>query len=272
MGYFLGVDIGSGFCKAVVLAGERARASALIPSAGNYRQTAERVVADALGRANLSSDRISYTVATGYGASCLPCSNEVLTDISCQAEGIYHLFPSVRTVIDIGAQFTKVIKLDDAGRVTNFILNEKCAGGSGRFLQIIARVLHIDLDEIGHLSLKSQNPVDFTTGCAVFAESEAVSRIAEGALKEDILSGIHKAMASKIINLVERIGPEKDCALTGGGAKDIGLVRVLERSLGMVLSVPERPQISAAFGAALVGMKKSFAQNEALRPQGGVPG
>ena len=252
MDYFLGVDIGSGFSKAIVLADGTAIAHALVPSAGNYRQAAEKVMADALWKANLSSDRVSYTVATGYGASCLSCSNEVLTDISCQAKGISHLFPSVRTVIDIGAQFTKVIKLDDAGRVTGFILNEKCAGGSGRFLQIIARVLQIDLDEIGELSLKSQNPVDFNTGCAVFAESEAVSRIAEGVPKEDILSGVHKAMASKIINLVERIGPEKDCALTGGGAKDFGLVKTLEKSLGMGLSVPEKPQISAALGAAMV--------------------
>lgn len=258
MVHVLGVDIGSIFSKAVVCNHQTLTAYAVIPSGGNYKETAKKVVKNALGEANLSFEQISYTVATGYGASSVSLCNEAVTDISCQGKGIYHLFPSARTVIDIGGQFSKVIRLDDAGRVTNFILNEKCAGGSGRFLQIIARLLHIDVNEIGPLSLKSQKPVDFNTGCAVFAESEGISRVAEGALKEDILGGIHKAMASKIINLVERAGLIRDCALTGGGAKDIGLVKTLEESLGLNTYVPEEPQISGAFGAALIAFEKAY--------------
>ena len=255
--HVLGVDIGSVFLKAVVCADQTIRAYAINLSKGNYKETAEKTIKDALEKANLSFEAISYTVATGYGASRVSSFNETVTDISCQGKGINHLFPSVRTVIDIGGQFSKVIKLDDEGRVTNFILNEKCAGGSGRFLQIIARLLHISVEEIGPLSLKSQKAVDFNTGCAVFAESEAISRIAEGALKEDILAGVHKAMASKIVNLVDRVELVGDCALTGGGAKDIGLVKTLEVTLGMSLLVPEEPKISAAFGAALIAQERT---------------
>jgi predicted CoA-substrate-specific enzyme activase len=256
MVHVLGVDIGSVFSKAVVCADQTVKAFAFIPSKGNYKEAAEKVVRDALKKTNLPFEDISYTVATGYGASSVSSSKQAVTDISCQGKGIHHLFPSVRTIIEIGGQFSKVIKLDDAGRVTNFILNEKCAGGSGRFLQIIARLLHIDIEEIGPFLFKSQNPVDFNTGCAVFAESEAISRIAEGALKEDILAGIHQAMASKIINLIERAGLVKDCTLTGGGAKDIGLVKTFEASLGINLYIPEEPQISAAFGAALIAEER----------------
>jgi predicted CoA-substrate-specific enzyme activase len=136
-------------------------------------------------------------------------------------------------------------------------LSEKCAGGSGRFLQIIAHVLQIDLEEIGPLSLKSKNKIDFNTGCAVFAETEAVSRIAEGAAMEDILAGVHRALAAKIQNLAERLGVEQDLALVGGGAKDIGLVQSIEETLAISPLVPEEPQIAAALGAALIAEEKA---------------
>ena len=136
------------------------------------------------------------------------------------------------------------------------MISEKCAAGSGRFLQLIAKVLQVDLEDIGSLSLKSQNSVSFSTGCAVFVESEAISRIAEGALKEDILAGVHNSIAAKILSLTERAGMKEDCALTGGGAKDIGLVRSIERELGFSLLVPEEPQITAALGAALIARER----------------
>jgi predicted CoA-substrate-specific enzyme activase len=256
MVHVLGIDIGSGFSKAVVCAGSTILSHAIMPSGGNYKETAGKVVHEALTKASLSFQDISYAVATGYGAATVDFFDESVTDISCHATGVHHLFPSVRTVIDIGAQFSKVMRLDEAGRVANFILNEKCAGGSGKFLQVIARMLHVDLEEIGELSLRARKPVEFTTGCAVFAESEAVSRVAEGAVVEDILAGIHKAMAAKIVNLVVRTGLIKDCAVTGGGAKDIGLVRTLEAELGTGVFVPDEPQITAAYGAALFAGKR----------------
>ncbi len=257
-GYFAGIDIGSAFSKAVVVAGSELVSYHIIPSGGNYKLAADEVAGRALTKAKLSFNDIAYVVATGYGAANVAFSNQVATDIACQSRGVYNLFPSARTVIDIGGQFSRVFKVGEGGRAIAFVLSEKCAGGSGRFLQVIARVLQIDLKEIGQLSLKSKNKLDFNTGCAVFAESEAISRIAEGASKEDILAGVHRALAAKVQNLVERVGLEPDCALIGGGAKDIGLVRSIEEGLGLSLLVPEEPQIVAALGAALIAKEKAY--------------
>ena len=261
MPYFVGVDIGSVFSKAAILAGSELISYHIIPSGGNYKLAADEVVTGALTKAKLSFGDIAYTVATGYGGSNVSFSNQIITDISCQSRGVFHLFPSVRTVVDIGGQFSRVIKLDDRGRAIAFLMSEKCAGGSGRFLQIIAHVLQLDLEEIGPLSLNSKKKVNFNTGCAVFAETEAISRITEGATIEDILAGVHGALVAKIQNLVERLGIERDVALTGGGAKDIGLVRTIEDILGINTLVPEEPQIVAALGAGLIarGHKLSLA-------------
>lgn len=277
MTYVLGIDVGSGYSKAVVCEGTDIRSYAVMPSGGDYKEIGRSVATQALEKANLSLGDIAYTVATGYGSGMVDFADQSVTDISCHGTGISHLFPSVRTVIDIGTQYSKVIRLDDRGKIRNFIMNEKCAGGSGKFLQVAARILHISLEEISDLSLTSTKPVEFTTACAVFAESEAVSRIAEGALPADILAGIHNAMASKLVNLVTRIGRTPDYAITGGGAKDRGLVETLARELGAKAQgpeehgspfknsavglptapdtkvlVPDEPQITAAFGAALL--------------------
>jgi len=256
MVYVAGIDIGSAFSKAVIMAKNEIIAYRVLPSGGNYKLTAEQVIKEALTKAKLKQKDITYTVATGYGSTNVSFSSETASDISCLGRGVYYLFPAARTAIDIGGQFTRVLKLDERGKATSFLLSEKCAAGSGRFLQVIARVLQIDLEDIGELSLKSKKGVDFNTGCAVFAESEAVSRVAEGASKEDILAGLHRTLAAKIQTMVARIGLEPDCAVVGGGAKDIGLVRSIEEGLGYRLLVPEEPQIVAALGAALVAWEK----------------
>jgi predicted CoA-substrate-specific enzyme activase len=247
----LGIDVGSSFAKAVVLRDLTLVSYATLPSGGNYADAARRVAAAAMEKAGILETDISATTATGYGAAAVASANRSVADISCHAAGISYLFPSVRTVVDIGSQFCRAIKLEN-GRALNFIQNEKCASGSGKFLQVIARILHMSVDDIGPLSLESKNPVQFTTGCAVFAESEAVSRIAEGAAPADILAGVHRAMSAKIVNLTIRLGFTQDCAVTGGGAKDIGLVRTLESELGAKLLVPEEPWITGALGAALL--------------------
>jgi predicted CoA-substrate-specific enzyme activase len=257
MQYAIGIDIGSAFSKAVIMGGGKVVSHHIMPSGGNYKLTAEEVVKKALAKAKLSLGDIGYIVATGYGASNVSFANEVATDLSCQGKGLSYIFPSVRTVIDIGGQFTRVFRVNERGKVTAFLQSEKCAAGSGRFLQVIAKVLQIKLEDIGKLSLKSKNRVDFNTGCAVFAESEAISRIAEGALKEDILAGLHRTLAAKIQTMVARVGIEPDCAVVGGGAKDIGLVRALGESLSSKLLVPEEPQIVAALGAALLAEEKA---------------
>jgi predicted CoA-substrate-specific enzyme activase len=252
MPYSLGIDIGSSFSKAVVFADGALVSYATAPSGGNYAEAARRVAGDAMERAGLTDASISARIATGYGATAVEFADRTVVDISCHAAGAHHLFPSARTVLDIGSQYCRAIKMDGDGRVSNFLLNEKCASGSGKFLQVIARILHMRVEDIGPLSLESTDPVAFTTGCAVFAESEAVSRIAEGASPADILAGVHNAMASKIINLTVRLGLSPDCVVTGGGAKDPGLVRALERELGVSVFVPDEPWITAALGAALL--------------------
>ncbi|NLW35276.1 MAG: 2-hydroxyglutaryl-CoA dehydratase [Syntrophorhabdus aromaticivorans] len=262
MTYALGLDIGSGYSKAVICEDRTLRSFAVLPSGGDYKEVARHVTDMALRKASLSFNDIAQTVTTGYGSSMVGFADHSATDIACHAAGVHCLFPSARTVIDIGAQFSKTICVDEAGRATYFLLNEKCAGGSGKFLQIIARILHITIDDIGPLSLTATKPVEFTTACAVFAESEAVSRIAEGALPADILAGIHKAMASKIVNLVTRIGPGADCVVTGGGAKDIGLVRAIEAELALPVTVADEPRITAALGAAIMAAEQIAAEKK----------
>jgi predicted CoA-substrate-specific enzyme activase len=254
--YVAGIDIGSAFSKAVIMAENKIIAYEVIPSGGYYRRAAEEVAKKALNKANLSLSDIGYAVATGYGATNVSFASEVVSDIAADSRGVIYLFPSARTVVDIGGQFTKAFKVDERGKPTTFLLSEKCAAGSGRFLQIIARVLQVELKDIGELSLKSKKKVDFNTGCAVFAESEAVSRIAEGAAKEDILAGLHRTLAAKVQTMMERLGVEPDCALIGGGAKDIGLVKSIEEGLKRRLLVPEEPQIVAALGGALIAGEK----------------
>jgi predicted CoA-substrate-specific enzyme activase len=248
----MGIDIGSTTSKGVITRGNELVAYSLLPSGANYGVVAQKLREELLTRANLSPEDIACTVATGQGAGRVPFSTQQVVDIRCCARGINSIFPSVRTVIDVGGQSSQVIRLNEMGRVINFVASEKCAAGSGRFLQIIANVLRIDFKDVGPLSLKSKNPVTFTTGCAVFGESEAISRVCEGIPKEDIIAGVHRALASKICALIDRVGLEAQCAISGGGGLDIGLIRSVERELGVQLLVPPQPQIVTALGAALM--------------------
>jgi (R)-2-hydroxyacyl-CoA dehydratese activating ATPase len=252
MALILGIDVGSGFSKAVLCKDGSLLSYSIVPSGGNYREAANKATSMTLAKVGFSFQDLKTIAACGYGSAMVEFAQQTPTDISCHAAGVRYSIPSARTVIDMGAQFSRAIKLDEKGRVSNFVQNEKCAGGSGKFLQVVAKILHMSVEEIGPLSLRSRKPVDFTTGCAVFAESEAVSRISEGALPEDILAGVHKAMAAKVVNLVVRLGLAEDCVMVGGGAKDAGLVQMVEEELGARVLVPEEPQITAALGAALL--------------------
>jgi len=256
MAFFLGIDVGSGWTKAAICEDNELKSYAIVPSGGDYKKAAKEATNLALKKLNLSVKDIKCTVATGYGATMADFANDVISDISCHAKGISVLFSNVRTLIDIGAQFTRAITIDNDGRIINFIMNEKCAGGSGKFLQVTARILHVNIEELGRLSLESKKPVEFTTACAVFAESEAISRISEGARPEDIVAGIHKAMASKIMTLVTRVGMNPDYAVTGGGGKDIGLVKAIDNELRSKAYIPYEPQITAALGAAIFASSK----------------
>jgi len=252
MTYFMGIDIGSGTSKGVITKDGELMACHLLSSGVNYRAVAEKLREELLVKAKLSPEDIAYTVATGQGSTNVAFSDQQITDIRCCARGISRIFPSVRTVIDVQAQSSQVIRLSESGQVINFVVSEKCAAGSGRFLEVIANVLQIGLKDIGVLSLKSKNPVTFTTGCAVFGESEAISRVAEGSAKEDILAGVHQALADKISALIERVGLEEDYAISSGGGLDVGLIKRVEEKLGIKLLVPPQPQIVTAFGAAIM--------------------
>lgn len=247
---FAGVDIGSAFIKAVLINRQIIVASAMRPSGGNFKETAGGVLEAALSRAGLTRERLAGIGITGVGAESAPFPARSVSDISCQARGCRFLFPTARTVIDIGGQFTKAFRLTPQGRVADFLISEKCAAGSGRFLQVMARILQIEWEAIGPLSLKSKTPVEFSTNCAVFAESETISRLAEGARPEDLLAGVHRAMAAKAVLLAKRVKMEPELVLTGGGAEDAGLVRAVSEALGLGVRVPENPRLTAALGAA----------------------
>ncbi len=248
----MGIDIGSRTSKGVITENGDLKAQHLLPSGTNYHEAAQKLRGELLAKAGLSPQDIVYTVATGQGAGNVTFGNQRISDIRCCARGINSIYPSARTVIDVQAQSSQIIRITENGQVINFVVSERCAAGSGRFLDVIANVLQIDLQDIGALSLKSKNPITFAISCAVFGESEAISRIAEGIAREDILAGVHKALANKICALVNRVGLEKDCALSGGGGLDIGLIKILEKELGIQLLIPPDPQIITALGAAVI--------------------
>src|SRR4030042_1932727 len=189
MHYFMGIDIGTGTSKGVIIKDNELVVYHSLPSGIKYEAAANKLAEQLLGKAGISMDNIDFTVATGHGSASVTYSNHRISDIRCCAKGIFRIFPQARTIIGVGGQTTQVIRLGKKGQIANFITSEKCASGSGRFLDIISNVLQIPIEDIGQLSLKSRDPVTFTTACAVFGESEAVSRVAEGVPSEDILAG-----------------------------------------------------------------------------------
>jgi (R)-2-hydroxyacyl-CoA dehydratese activating ATPase len=253
--FVLGIDIGSASSKGIVLSSEGPVGSFDCPSGGDFKVSADRTRKELVSQARISAGDISRTVATGYGSKLVAFADETKSDIACHGKGVSSLLPSARTVIDVGDLYTKVLRIDGQGGVHKFLLSGKCAGGSGRILQVIAKVLQVRVEEIGELSLKSKKRVDFNTGCAVFSESEAISRISQEVKKEDLLAGIHRALAAQINSLAERIGVEEDMAMVGGGARDAGLVRAMREIRGNDVLVPPRPHMTAALGAALIAME-----------------
>jgi len=252
MAFFMGIDIGSVSVKGVITRDGEQAAWHLVPSGGNYRTAVDELKKGLLEKAGLGEKDISVAVFTGHVSGNLAGESRTAADLRCCARGINRLFPQARMVIDIQGQSSQVIRLGESGRVVDFAVSEKCASGSGRFLEIIANVLQVRLEDIGPLSLKSENPVAFTTGCAVFGESEAISRVAEGIPKDDILAGVHRALAEKVAALAGRVGTGGVTAISGGGGLDTGLVREIEKKLGAELLVPEMPRLVNALGAAVM--------------------
>ena len=251
-----GIDIGSRAAKAVLMEDNRIIASVIGDTLAESVKTSEVTMAKLLKGTGLTLKEIDYIVATGYGRVLVPFAHENISEISCHARGINWYFPSVRTILDMGGQDNKAISCDGQGRVLNFVMNDKCAGGTGRFLEMIAEVLGVSLGEAGELALTSKNPVPFNTVCAVFAKSDAITYRRKGADKADILAGLNDAIAQRSLNLLKRVGIQPDFAISGGIAKNRGMVAKLTEKVGLRPLLCEDPQIVGALGAAIFARER----------------
>jgi predicted CoA-substrate-specific enzyme activase len=261
-----GVDIGSTMTKVLIL-GQHIMSTFIGPTGPEYRILAHEVVENAAHAAELELDDLAYVVATGYGRISVPFADKQITEISCHARGAFSLFPSARTIIDIGGQDSKAIKVGPQGRMTNFVMNDKCAAGSGRFLEVIADSLGRTLDELGALALEGKDIVKISTICTVFAEQEVVSHIADGRPLEDVVAGLHDALASRVFSMAERINISPDVVLTGGVAKNIAIRQAFERRLGFEVLLPPEPLLTGALGAAIIARElalKAIAEDTSL--------
>jgi predicted CoA-substrate-specific enzyme activase len=250
--YFAGIDIGSTMTKAVILH-EGVIAAVIGPTGPEHRRLANNVMQEALDRAGISFDAVTYVVATGYGRINVPFADKQVTEISCHAKGVHHLFPNARTLIDIGGQDSKAIQLDANGKISNFIMNDKCAAGSGRFVEIIADALELNLEEMGSVSLQSKAPANISSICTIWAQQEVTAAQAKGMPIADLIAGVHNSLADRVVRMARRIKIEKDIILTGGGAKNIGLAKAISTYLGEEIQIPEEPLLTGALGAALLG-------------------
>ncbi len=254
--YVMGIDSGSTSTNAVILNGNREIvASAVIRTGAKSGESAQRILEEILQKADLQRSDLTKIVSTGYGRVSIPFADENVTEISCHGKGAHYLNPEIRTILDIGGQDSKAIHLNEKGDVTDFVMNDKCAAGTGRFLEMMARTLEVDISELGPLSLKSTENIEISSMCSVFAESEVISLIAQNKETSDIAHGIHMAIAAKAISLMRRVGLEPMFMMTGGVAKNPGVVKVLEEQLKAPLFISEEPEIVGALGAALYGLE-----------------
>jgi predicted CoA-substrate-specific enzyme activase len=264
MSVVAGVDIGAGTTKAVIFADHQIISHSILPTGYDSVEAANKVIEEALEKANLVFSDISRVVATGYSRSIIPFADEARTEIVCHARGANFLIPQTRTVIDIGCQDSKAIRLNERGMVTNFVMNDKCAAGTGRFIEVMAQALGLRIEEVGPVALTSQDYCEISSTCTVFAETEMVSQRARGRTREDLIAGALRSIAKRVNIMVSSIGLAREVVFTGGVAKNIGMRRALGEAFDMDIIVPEEPQIVGALGAAL------FADDELERASSGV--
>jgi predicted CoA-substrate-specific enzyme activase len=249
----LGIDVGSLNIKAVILDSVGPLASTRMPSGEGAEAAAKAAMEAVIDKAGLTSEGW-YVVATGVGGKAAAFSQQQKAITTCLARGVHLLFPTARMVVDMGAETSTVIKINDRGRVTDWAGQDKCAAGTGMFLQSMAKVMQVNLDEMAEYSLRAKNRADISGTCAVFAESEVISHIhrVPPTPKEEIIAGIHASMVSRIMGLLKRLGIEKDVAVVGGVARNKGLIDILEKEIGFKVLVPEEPEMVAALGAAVL--------------------
>jgi predicted CoA-substrate-specific enzyme activase len=250
--FFCGLDIGAATTKAVILRNDRIVSYAIMATGHSVHSATDQVIKEAWRRGGLGIGEFERLISTGYGRHSVGFADQAVSEIICHARGAHFMMPSVRTVIDIGGQDSKVIALNEEGDVINFVMNDKCAAGTGRFIEVMANVLEVSLEDMGKLSLKSKKPCLISSTCTVFAESEVVSLRARGEARENLIAGIHKGVASRTATMGRSIGFSKDVAFTGGVANNVGIKRYLESAIGTQIIVPDEPQIIGALGAALL--------------------
>jgi (R)-2-hydroxyacyl-CoA dehydratese activating ATPase len=252
-----GVDVGSTQTKAVVI-DEHARivGRALIDTGANVVTAAENAFNQALQQARLGRDAVDYVVGTGYGRYKVEFGDTQITEIACHARGAAELFPAARTVLDMGGQDTKAIRIGERGDVLDFCMNDKCAAGTGRFLQSAAAALELDLADLGPTALRGRRPVAISTTCTVFAESEVLSWLARGRRIEDILLGVHRSIAQRSFGLLRRVGVEEEIAFTGGVTRNTAMVSVLNEMIGTTLRISDESHYMGALGAALFALER----------------
>ena len=263
--YFAGIDVGSTMTKAVIV-NHGIVGSIVGPTGPEQRRLANKVMEAALKKASLPFQAITCVIATGYGMINVPFADKQVTEITCHAKGISHLFPEARTIVDVGGQDVKAIRIDAKGKTVDFVMNDKCAAGSGRFIEVIADTLGVSLDEVGDLSLKSKNPAKISNICTIWAQQEVAASLAQGILVSDLLAGVHHSLADRIGRMVSRLRVEEAIIVTGGGAKNKGLLRALSEQLGHEILVPEEPLITGALGAALLGKEMAEKARENNTP------
>jgi len=253
-----GCDVGSATGKAVIMKDGEIASYVIIPCTTKPEITARTVTDEAIKKAGLSSlEDLDYIVGTGYGRLKIPFANENVSEITCHAQGAHWLSPMVRTVVDIGGQDCKVMSMDDKGKVIEFVMNDRCAAGTGKFFEMMARRLECGLEGLSTLSIQSKNPATITSQCSVFAESEVITLVNEGVELTDIAAGLHNSIAGRLNSMVRKVGLVEDVALTGGCAKNDGLAKALEEKLGVkVVKLPQDPQIAGAIGAALIARER----------------
>jgi predicted CoA-substrate-specific enzyme activase len=249
----IGLDIGSLTTKVVVMDGDKIESSVIIPSGEEAESTARQAVEQALNGtgANLGD---GYIVSTGIGGKSISFAKQQKSITTCLARGISSLFPSARMLIDMGAESSTILKLNERGRLTDWLGHDKCAAGTGIFLQQMAKLMQMPLEQMAVLSLQAKSAAEITSTCAVFAESEVISHVHRDppTPREDIVAGVYSSVVGRLMALAKRVGIEKDVAVSGGVALNAGLVKILEAELGLQVLVPEKPQLVAALGAARI--------------------
>lgn len=255
MSYAAGVDVGSTQTKAVIIdEGRRIVGRSLTETGANVVMAAEAAFDTARRDADLSGEQIEYVVGTGYGRYKVTFGDTQVTEISCHGRGAVHMFPGTRTVVDMGGQDTKAIRVAPSGEILDFCMNDKCAAGTGRFLGAASRALDIPLDELGPTALRGERPVKITTTCTVFAESEVLSWLGKGKKIDDILLGVHQSIASRSAGLLRRVGVEEEVTFTGGVARNLAMIATLNERLGVQVNVSDDSHFMGALGAALFAM------------------